>query len=97
MKTVQAIISKRVADAEHLSGKQMARLFKKEINKKSKSKTKSLVPESENLRTYIGTLKQVHTSTIAISSLNAIQGYEDSEERHLRIMMPEFSKKNSKT
>jgi hypothetical protein len=41
METVQAIISKRVADATHLSGKQMARLLKKEIDKKSKSKTKS--------------------------------------------------------
>jgi hypothetical protein len=39
--TVQAIISKRVVDAKHLSGKQMARLLKKEIDKKSKSKTKS--------------------------------------------------------
>jgi hypothetical protein len=36
METVQAIISKRVADAKHLSGKQMARLFKKEIDRKSK-------------------------------------------------------------
>jgi hypothetical protein len=38
METVQAIISKRVADARHLSGKQMARLLKKEIKEKSKSK-----------------------------------------------------------
>jgi hypothetical protein len=72
METVQAIISKRVAYDKHLSGKQMARLLKKKIDKKSKSKTKLLSPESEDLRTYIGTLKQVHTSTIAISSLNAI-------------------------
>jgi hypothetical protein len=37
METVQTIISKRVADAKHLSGKQMAQLLKKEIDKKSKS------------------------------------------------------------
>jgi hypothetical protein len=35
METVQAIVSKRVADATHLSGKQMARLLKKEIDRKS--------------------------------------------------------------
>jgi hypothetical protein len=34
METVQAIMSKRVADAKHLSGKQMARMLKKEIEKK---------------------------------------------------------------
>ncbi len=52
---------------------------------KSKSKTKSLSPEPEDLRTYIGTLKQVHTSKTAISSLNAIQGYEDSEDVAAKI------------
>ncbi len=70
METVQAIISKRVADAKHLSGKQMARLLKKEIDRKAKSKTKSLIPEPEDLRTYFGTLKQIHTSTTSVSSLN---------------------------
>ena len=74
METVQAIISKRVADAKHLSGKQMARLLKKEIDRKAKLKTNSLIPEPEDLRTYIGTLKQIHTSTTSVSSLNAIQG-----------------------
>jgi hypothetical protein len=34
METVQAIISKRVADAKHLSGKQMARLLKKRSTEK---------------------------------------------------------------
>ena len=58
----------------------MARLLKTKIEKKSESKTKSLSPESEDLRTYIGTFKQVHTSTTSISSLNTIQGYEDSED-----------------
>jgi hypothetical protein len=85
METVQAIISKQVADAKHLSGKQMARLLKKEIGEKSKSKTKSLSPELEDLRTYIGTLKQVHTSTTIISPLNAIQGHEDSEDVAAKI------------
>ena len=33
METVQAVISKRVADAKHLSGKQMARLMKKRSTK----------------------------------------------------------------
>ena len=79
------IISKRVADAKHLSGKQMARLLKKEIDKKSKSKTKSSSPELEDLRTHIGILKQVHTSTTLISPLNAIQGYEDSEDVAAKI------------
>ena len=85
METVQAIISKRVADAKHLSGKQMARLLKKEVDRKAKSKTKSLIPEPEDLRTYIGTLKQIHTSTTSVSSLNAIQGYEDSEDVTAKI------------
>jgi hypothetical protein len=53
--------------------------LEKEIDRKSKSKIKSLSPELEDLRTYIGTLKQVHTSPTSVSSLNAIQGYEDSE------------------
>jgi hypothetical protein len=85
METVQAIISKRVADAKHLSGKQMARLLKKEVDRKSRSKTKSLTPEPEDLRTYIGTLKQVHAATTSDSSLNAIQGYEDSEDMSAKI------------
>jgi hypothetical protein len=85
MEIVQAIISKRVADTKHLSGKQMARLLKKEIDNKSKLKTKSLSPKPEDLRTYIGTLKQVHTSTTTIASLNAIQGYEDSEDIAAKI------------
>ena len=55
----------------------MARLLKKIIDKKSNSKTKSLSPEPEDLRTYFCTLKQVHTSTTTTSPLNAIQGYED--------------------
>ena len=58
----------------------MAQLLKIEIDKKSKSKAKSLSPEPEELRTYIGTLKQVHTSTTTISSLNTFRGYEDSED-----------------
>ena len=63
----------------------MARLLKKEIDRKLKSKTKSLSPEPEDLRAYIGTLKQVHTSTSSISSLSAIQGYEDSEDVAAKI------------
>ena len=39
-----------------------------------------MIPKSDELRTYIGTLKQVHSSPISDSSLNAIQGYEDSED-----------------
>jgi hypothetical protein len=78
--TVQAIVTKRKADVKHLSGKQMSRLLKKEINKKSKTKIKSLIPDPDELRTYIGTLKQVHSSPISDSSLNDIQGYEDSED-----------------
>ncbi len=73
METVQSIISKRVADGIHQSGKQMARLLKKEVDRKSRSKTKSLISEPEDLRTYIGTtLKQVHSATTSASSLNAI-------------------------
>jgi hypothetical protein len=60
-------------------------LFKKEINRKSRTKIKSLIPEPNELRTYIGTLKQVHTSPISDSSLNAIQGYEDSEDIDSKI------------
>ena len=47
-------------------------MLKKEIDRKSRSKTKSLISEPEDLRTYIGTLKQVHSATISASSLNAI-------------------------
>jgi hypothetical protein len=63
----------------------MARLLKKEVDRKSKSKTKSLSPDTEDLRTYIGTLKQIHSSTTSVSSLNAIQGYEDSEDVAAKI------------
>jgi hypothetical protein len=75
---MQATISKRIADVKHQSGKQMSRLLKKEIERKSKSKIKLLSPESDDLRAYIGTLKQVHSSPILDASLNAFQGYEDS-------------------
>ena len=64
METIQAIVSKRVADVKHLSGKQMSRLLKKEIERKTKSKIKSLSPDPDDLRTYIGILKQVHSSPI---------------------------------
>ena len=57
----------------------------KRNKKKSKTKTKSLTPEPDELRTYIGTLKQVHSSPISDSSLNAIQGYEDSENINSKI------------
>ena len=36
METIQDIVSKRIADVKHLSGKQMSRLLKKEIERKSK-------------------------------------------------------------
>ena len=85
METVQAIVTKRKADVKHLSGKQMSRLLKKEIDRKSRTKIKSLIPEPDELRTYIGTLKQVHTSPISDESLNAIQGYEDSEDISSKI------------
>ena len=61
-------------------GKRMSRLLKKEIERKTKSKIKSLSPDPDVLRTYIGTLRQVHSSPISDASLNAIQGYEDSED-----------------
>jgi hypothetical protein len=85
METIQAIVSKRAADVKHLSGKQMSQLLKKEIERKSKSKIKSLSPDPDDLRTYIGTLKQVHSSPISDASLNAIQGYEDSEDVKTKI------------
>ena len=78
--TVQAIITKRIADIKHLSGKQMPRLLKKKISRKSKQNIKSLYHERDELRTYIGTLKQVSTMSNDDESLNAIQGYEDSED-----------------
>ncbi len=65
-------MSKRIADVKHLSGKQMSRLLKKEIERKTKSKIKSLSPDPDDRRTYIGTLKQVHSSPISDASLNAI-------------------------
>ena len=85
METIQAIVSKRVADVKHLSGKQMSRLLKKEIERKSKPKSKSLSPDPDDLRTYIGTLKQVHSSPISDASLNAVQGYEDSGDIKSKI------------
>jgi len=39
METVQAIITKRIADVKHVSGKPMSRLIKKEIERKSKQKS----------------------------------------------------------
>jgi len=39
METIQAIVSKRLADVKHLSGKQMSRLFIKEIERKVKSRS----------------------------------------------------------
>jgi hypothetical protein len=51
METIQAIVSERIADVKHLPGKQMSRLFKKEIERKSKSKIISLSPEPDDLRT----------------------------------------------
>jgi hypothetical protein len=39
----------------------------------------------EDLRTYIGTLKHVHSATTSASSLNAIQGYEDLEDVSAKI------------
>jgi hypothetical protein len=86
METVHAIGTKRKADVKHLSGKQMSRLLKKEIDKKSRTKIKSLIPEPDELRIYIDTLKQVHSSPILNSSLNAIQGYEDSEDIDSKIV-----------
>jgi gamma-glutamyl:cysteine ligase YbdK (ATP-grasp superfamily) len=44
-----------------------------------------LIPEPDELRTYIGTLKQVHSTPISDSSLNAIQGYVDSEDIDSKI------------
>ena len=80
MEAVQAIVTKRTADVKYLFGKQILQLFQKEIMRKSKRKIKSLCHEPDDLRTYIGTLKQVHSSTICDQSLNAIQGYEDSDD-----------------
>jgi hypothetical protein len=46
METVQAIVTKRKADVKHLCGKQMSRLLlKKEIDRKTRTKIKSLIPE----------------------------------------------------
>jgi hypothetical protein len=64
-------VSKRTADVKHLPGKQMSRLLKKEIERK-KTKIKSLSPDPDDLRVYIGTLKQVQSSPISDASLNAI-------------------------
>ena len=54
METVQAIISKRVANAKHLSGKTMARLLKKEIEKKIPNQRPSRYAPNRN--TYEHTL-----------------------------------------
>ena len=48
METVQAIISKRVADAKHLSGKQMARLLKKEVDRKANQSTRHIKTEVDS-------------------------------------------------
>ena len=63
----------------------MPRLLKKEIDRKSRTNIKSLIPEPDEVRTYIGTLKQVHSTPISDSSLNAIQGYVDSEDIDSKI------------
>jgi hypothetical protein len=68
-----------MADVKHLSGKQMSRLLKKEISRKSKSNIKSFHNERDDLRTYISTLKQGNTMPND-ESLIAIQGCEDSED-----------------
>jgi len=57
METIQAIVSKRTADVKHLFGKQMSRLLKNDIERKTKSKITSLSPDPDDLRSYIGTLK----------------------------------------
>jgi hypothetical protein len=85
METVQAIMTKRTADVKHLSGKQMSRLIKKEFDRKSKLNVKSIFPEPDDLRTYIGTLKQVHSLPISNTSLNDIQGYEDFDDIQSKI------------
>ena len=63
--------------------------MKKELERKTKSKIKSLSPDPYDLRTYICILKQVHSSLISDASLNAIQGYEDSEDVQTKIAMIE--------
>jgi hypothetical protein len=80
IEAIQATVSKRIADVKHLSVRQMSRLLKIKIKRKSKSKIKSLSSGPDDLRTYIGTLKQVHSSPISDVSLNAIQGNEDSDD-----------------
>jgi len=66
----------------------MSRLLKKEIERKSKSIIKSLNPKPDNLRTYIGTLKQVHSSPIILdASLNAIQGYENNDDIKSKLVI----------
>ena len=83
------IVSKRIADCKHLSGKQMSRLLKNQIERKSISKIESLSPEPDDLRTHIGTLKQVHFTPISNASLNAIQEYEDSDDVKSKIAIIE--------
>ena len=39
METIQAIVSKRSADVKHISGKQMSRLLKKEIETKQNQRS----------------------------------------------------------
>jgi hypothetical protein len=48
-----------------------------------------LCPDPDDLRTYIGTFKQVHFSPISDASLNAIQGYDDSEDVKSKIAIIE--------
>ena len=57
----------------------------KKQTRKSKQNIKSLYNERDELRTYIGTLKQVSTMSNDDESLNAIQGYEDSEDVFSKI------------
>ncbi len=85
METVQVIMTKRIADVKHLSGKQMSRLLKKKIDRRTKLKVKPIFPEPDDLRTYIATLKQVHSSPISDTSLNAIQGYEYFDDAQSKI------------
>ena len=57
---------------------------------KNKTKIKYLIIlDPDDLRTYIGTLKQVHSSPISDASLNVIQGYEDSDDFKSKIVIIE--------
>jgi hypothetical protein len=87
MEIMQAIVSKQIAGVKHLSGKQISRLLKTKLEKNKKNR--SLSPEPDDLRTYIGTLKQVHSSPISEAFLNAIQDYEDSNDVNSKIAIIE--------